>query len=104
MTPANFLKFIRILAHITLHFSLSIVHIAIPSRYETLLAHGFYPSLDEREEPLHDAGEETGGVNKRKREENGQQRGLFASECKPRLSVLCSCASVHARTHARTHA
>lgn len=60
------------------------------------------PSLDECGEPRHDAGEETRGASTRKRGENGRQRGLFASECKPRLSALRSRARVC--TYARTHA
>ncbi|KYN01851.1 hypothetical protein ALC62_07323 [Cyphomyrmex costatus] len=70
--------------------------IAAPSRDETLLAHGFYPSLDECGEPRHDAEEETGEMNKRKKE-RAAERAICIGMQASALSALRSRASVHTR-------
>lgn len=82
----------------------SIARIAASSCDETLLASRLIRRWTSAERPRRDAGEETRGAGERKREENERRRGLFASECKPRLSALRSRASVSARIHVCTHA
>lgn len=93
-------------------FACACMCIATLRRDETLLATA-YPSLDERGEPR-TMPEKRRKERERKREreregeragEDGRRRGLFASECKPRLSALRSrsrareCASTHVRTY-----